>query len=194
MGAFIILWLIRRLGFKSTLEMCQRLKMGLKVLLLHTWNQWLGLEVIFSFWFFLTLWSYLFVFLLTLQTSSYMPLLILSLANAPPPLWHALAHLNTRAHPHPYTCTYTDHSAAPACRRATDWLLPRRLGFVDVRNRTGTPDHREHRKDWWLCISPPPTFLSIAFIVHVHHKSFILPHNTNLYTFSQVHMLTPTDE
>lgn len=54
---------------------------------------------------------------------------------------------------------HTHHLVPPACRTVTDWLLPRRLGFVDVRNRTGTPDHRGHWEDWCL-LQPPPIFTS----------------------------------
>lgn len=63
--------------------------------------------------------------------------------------------------PHQYTLidsqplTHTDHSVPPACRSVTDWLLPRRLGIVDVRNWTGTPDHRAHQEDWCLSLSLP---------------------------------------
>lgn len=62
---------------------------------------------------------------------------------------------------HSLSHKHTHHLVPPACQIVTDWLLPRRLGFVDVRNRTGTPDHRGHWEDWSLSLP-----LSVL-IVHV---------------------------
>lgn len=82
-------------------------------------------------------------------------LLLLCLLNVHPPLQYTLTHLNIHAHTHIHTLMHTDHSVPPACQSVTDWLLPRRLGFVDVRNRTGIPDHRGHKEDWCLLSQPP---------------------------------------
>lgn len=97
---------------------------------------------------------------------------IFSLANVLPSLIHTLeySHKHTHARARTHMLALTDHSVPPACRSVTDWLLPRRLGFVDVRNRTGTLDHRGHREDWCLSLSQLP-FLSLVFPLH-----FLLSH------------------
>lgn len=71
--------------------------------------------------------------------------------------------------------TTTGRSVPPACRRVTDWLLPRRLGFVDVRNRTGTPDHRGHGKDGCLSLPQSP-FLSPHYFHNSHFHTLNEPH------------------
>lgn len=132
---------------------------------------------------------FLFFFFLSfspLHTLLSLFLLILCLANVHHPLQHTLKHLST--HTHARTLTHTDHSVPPACRSVTDWLLPRRLGFVDVRNRTGTLDHRGHREDWCLSLlypNPPSHFFTFSLLFP---SIFIMTH---ISTYA--HSLTLTD-
>lgn len=69
----------------------------------------------------------------------------------------------------------------------TDWLLPRRLGFVDVRNRTGTPDHRGHWEDWCLFHNRPHFHFLFPFLCVTAPHQLIQPPGVRVWSQFLLH-------